>query len=299
MGIDNQFIDHGETLTLEFYNPGLAGDDTANATSGPADATERLISSLDFTNNSNDGGTLNWTVYNTVDGTTDSGTVNEVDGHYLIEADIDFNKIEITGGTDANARLTSVVIGERILPDGEDITFTVTGTDGDGDVTSSDEVTVTILPEAEAAPLDASFALASEETQESALVESDSDGDSLIATEGDDVFAFTLDDSGNPPADVSIADFGASGSDSLDLRDLLLGEEQEGADLTSYLNMEYVAPDTIVQVNTSGGLVYTADGVDPATVDQTITLEGVDLLGGNDSATAIQQMLEAGKLITD
>ena len=69
MGISNQFISSGEMLAIEFYNPGLAGNDVPDNISGPANATERLINSLDFTNNSNGGGTLNWTVYNTVDGT--------------------------------------------------------------------------------------------------------------------------------------------------------------------------------------------------------------------------------------
>ena len=116
--------------------------------------------------------------------------------------------------------------------------------------------------------------------------------------------AFTLAEHGGADTDVTISGFGAEGSDALDLSDLLVGEEAEGADLTSYLNVSLSqdGADTIVQVSSAGTLAADPGDptlIDPASVDQTIVLEGVDMTGGGDNAAAIQQMLESGKLITD
>ncbi len=124
-----------------------------------------------------------------------------------------------------------------------------------------------------------------------------SDATPLLATEGDDVFAFALDGEGEAPADVSIAGFGESGEDSLDLRDLLQGEEAEDANLTDYLNVTYDGADTVIQVSAEGS--FRGDP-SAAAVDQTITLEGVDLVTGHDDmASVIQNMLDSGKLSID
>ena len=287
MGISNQFIGNGETLTLEFYNPGLAGDDVPDNISGPANATERLINSLNFTNNSNGGGTLNWIVYNTVDGTTDSGSVTEVNGHYLIDAAIDFNKIEITGGADANARLTSVVISERLLPDGEDITFTVTGTDGDGDITSSDDVTVTILPGVAADAFAQEFSL-----QDSTVHNATGAAETLLATDDSDVFVWSLAD--QTAQGDSIVGFNTA-ADAINIADIL-ADSVNTTDFSSYLDVSLDGASTVLRVSSTGDFAH---------ADQVITVQDVNLFEGvnfNDSAalaTALQNMVDAGKLITD
>jgi hypothetical protein len=68
--------------------------------------------------------------------------------------------------------------------------------------------------------------------------------------------------------------------------------------LTSYLNVSLSedGTDTIIQVSTSGAFLGADGSIDPATVDQTITLEGV-AIENNEAATAIEQMLATGKLL--
>ncbi|RPI69978.1 MAG: type I secretion C-terminal target domain-containing protein, partial [Ignavibacteriae bacterium] len=288
MGIDNQFIDPGEVLTLEFYNPGIAGDDDPDNILDSA--TERLISSLDFTNNSNGGGTLNWIVYNTIDGTTDSGSVTEVNGHYVIDAAIDFNKIEITGGDDANARLTSVVIGERLLPDGEDITFTVTGTDGDGDVTSSDDITVTIDPEvAPIVPFQEFSALAGDIAT---LQTATSESDTLLATDDADVFVWALAD--NTVQGDTIVGFNTE-ADAINIADLL-ADTVDTTDFSSYLNVSVDGASTVLRISSTGDFEH-ADQV--ITVQDVNLFEGVDFSDTAALSTALQNMVDSGKLITD
>jgi hypothetical protein len=298
MGIGNQFIGAGETLTLEFYKPGRAGNDVPDAISGPANATERLINSLDFTNNSNGGGTLNWTVYNTVDGTTDSGSVTEVNGHYLIDAAIDFNKIEITGGAGANARLSSVVVGERILPDGEDITFTVTGTDGDGDVTSSDHITVTVDPAVAPIAPSQQFSVLQENIPEednapaAPLQVATSESDTLLATDDADVFVWSLAD--NTVQGDSIVGFNAA-ADAINIADIL-ADTVDTTDFSSYLDVSLAGASTVLRISNTGDFEH---------ADQVITVQDVNLFEGVDFSdtaaltTALQNMVDSGKLITD
>ncbi|MEP4149385.1 MAG: retention module-containing protein [Halioglobus sp.] len=123
------------------------------------------------------------------------------------------------------------------------------------------------------------------------------DGVALLATGDDDVFAFALNEDGESGSDVSITGFGEAGTDALDLRDLLVGEEADGADLTSFLNVSFDGANTVIEVSSSGGFAEGSDGA--ANVDQTITLEGVDLVGTDELSTVIQNMLESGQLITD
>ena len=129
------------------------------------------------------------------------------------------------------------------------------------------------------------------------LTEFESRTDNVFATDGDDVFAFELSDEGQAGEDVTISGFGDSGSDALDLRDLLAGEEAEDADLTSYLNVSFDGANTVIEVSSSGGFAEGSAGA--VSVDQTITLEGIDLVGSDELSTVIQNMLNNGQLITD
>jgi hypothetical protein len=128
------------------------------------------------------------------------------------------------------------------------------------------------------------------------LTEFEARPDAILATEGDDVFAFALSDTGEAPADVVISGFGESGADSLDVSDLLVGED-DGADLSAYLNVSFDGANTVIEVSSTGAF---AEGLtNAAGVDQVITLEGVDLVGTDELSTVIQSMLDSGKLITD
>ncbi|MCB1845038.1 MAG: type I secretion C-terminal target domain-containing protein, partial [Halioglobus sp.] len=166
------------------------------------------------------------------------------------------------------------------------LTFTLT--DGDGDaIASSVDIN-----------LDGADALA--EAQAVVQVEGSLDAP-LLGTAGDDVFVWELADigtPGNPDADTVLR-FGSEGNDVLDLSDLLVdanpGEGGDIGDLDQFLNITSDGTDTVVRVSSSGG--FAGGSFDPAAVDQTITLIGVDL--GDDSAQAIRDLLSSGQLLTD
>ncbi|MDX1733557.1 MAG: type I secretion C-terminal target domain-containing protein, partial [Halioglobus sp.] len=120
----------------------------------------------------------------------------------------------------------------------------------------------------------------------------------LLATAGDDIFAFELAEAGSPglAQHDTIVQFGAQGTDVLDVSDLLVdatpGEGDDIGDLDRFLNVTSNGSDSVLRISSDGGFT---DGVfDPGAVDQTITLVGVDL--GSDSAQAIRDMLSSGQL---
>jgi len=121
---------------------------------------------------------------------------------------------------------------------------------------------------------------------------------------GADTFAWELHDQGTPgkPAVDTVMDFDTtSNSDKLDLRDLLVGEQHTGNDvgnLTDYLHFEVNAQgSTVVQISTSGAF---SSGYSETAVDQSIILNGVDLVSGaGDQQQIIQDLLTRGKLVAD
>jgi Ca2+-binding RTX toxin-like protein len=127
--------------------------------------------------------------------------------------------------------------------------------------------------------------------------------DTLIGGEGDDIFVWVQGDQGSkttPAADI-IKDFGqgeaAKGTDKLDLRDLLQGEEK-ATDLSQFLHIDRDGNNTVIKVSTTGGLSNSG-----ADFDQKITLEGVKWTDpGNDPVAQhelIKQLISQGKLVVD
>jgi hypothetical protein len=122
--------------------------------------------------------------------------------------------------------------------------------------------------------------------------------DTLTGGLGADTFKWLLEDQGTTeiPAADTISDFGAGGTDRLDLRDLLVGEHDgTGSDannLENYLHFETSGGTTTVNVSTTGAV--------GASHDQEIVMQGVDMsaLGANDNAI-ISSLLAANKLIVD
>ncbi|WP_339673364.1 tandem-95 repeat protein, partial [Dasania marina] len=122
--------------------------------------------------------------------------------------------------------------------------------------------------------------------------------DILTGGLGADVFEWELADQGTTGAADTITDFDVSsrsaGGDVLDLKDLLVDETE--ISLTEYLYVEDTGTDTVIHISTAGG--FTGGAYDASAEDQSITLTGVDLAGG-DQATIIQNLIDQGKLITD
>ena len=132
-----------------------------------------------------------------------------------------------------------------------------------------------------------------------------SGNDLLSGGLGADVFSWGLADRGaaGTPAVDTIQSYdnaiAAAGGDVLDLRDLLQGESHTGTgigNLGNFLHFEKSGSDTVVQISSAGGFT---SGYNVGAVDQTIVLQGVDLVTGNTDQQIIQTLLDNGKLQVD
>ncbi|MED5620099.1 immunoglobulin-like domain-containing protein [Ideonella sp. BN130291] len=132
--------------------------------------------------------------------------------------------------------------------------------------------------------------------------------DLLIGGAGSDVFRWELADQGTAgtPATDTIQGFdtaaASAGGDVLDLRDLLQGETAAGSatgNLTSFLHFAQVGSDTLIQISSKGGF---SGGFNAGAVDQTITLQSVDLTAGgllHTDQQIIQDLINKSKLLVD
>jgi hypothetical protein len=187
------------------------------------------------------------------------------------------------------------------------LTFTATATEqGNGDTASStDTVTLTVTPttvSALDAPVSGSVMASTAfgiTTEETATIKSHAE-----------VFEWQLSEgpaSGQPqgPNIDVINDFQVQ-ADSLDLRDLLVGESHLGQDLgnlANFLSVNVVGGDTEIRISSTGGF---QDGqYNSAAEDQRIVLDNVDLVASlsltpeSSNHDIIAAMLNNGKLITD
>jgi VCBS repeat-containing protein len=137
--------------------------------------------------------------------------------------------------------------------------------------------------------------------------------DTLTGGTGNDIFEWNLADKGAPgaPAIDTVTDFtyGAAKVDSLDLRDLLVGESSTElvtggtpviGNLLNYLDVVVAAGTTTIHISSTGG--FTGGTYAPAAEDQRIVLTGVDLFnltGTATEATLLQALLKNGTLVVD
>ncbi|MCJ8337208.1 MAG: type I secretion C-terminal target domain-containing protein, partial [Pseudomonadales bacterium] len=119
----------------------------------------------------------------------------------------------------------------------------------------------------------------------------------LFASDEDDIFTVTAAETGEKGEDIAIIGFGEKGNDALDLSDLL-SMQDNGDDLSSYLNVSFDGENTLIEVSASGS--FADQQADASQIDQAISLQGVDLIGGIDNVdTVIQGLLDNGNLIID
>ena len=136
-----------------------------------------------------------------------------------------------------------------------------------------------------------------------------SGNDVLSGGLGADMFVWDLADKGTAgtPAVDTITDFDlAASSDKLDLRDMLVGEYNGGlnANLENFLHFEKSGSNTILHISSNGGFSSDTHNVggshSSGSEDQTIVLQGVDLVGSfTTDQQVIQDLLNKGKLQTD
>ncbi|MDO9237531.1 MAG: type I secretion C-terminal target domain-containing protein [Aquabacterium sp.] len=176
-------------------------------------------------------------------------------------------------------------------------TFTFALADKDGDSVSSSLV------------IELDHALVLRGTSEADTLVGGPGSDVLTGGAGADVFAWRFSDHGalatHHPVD-RITDFDlavpSAGGDTLDLRDLLQGEN--AGNLQNYLEFDTSTANTVIKISSNGGFLL---GVaTSATETGRIVLEGVnirtglgDLGAGATDAQIVAKMLEQGKLLVD
>jgi T1SS-143 domain-containing protein len=220
---------------------------------------------------------------------------------------VEIEAIESTNGTvGSDGTTTSFKLGEFSFGQTTDIdpvTFSlpVTGTDGDGDSVSS-AIDVTVYPDTKSIEgTDAANTLTGDGGEN--YLFGYGGNDTLIGNAGDDILLGGLGNdtmSGGAGADIFrwqagetghdvVTDF-ELGVDSLDLSDLLVGEEVNS--LEQYLSFSFSVTATTIEARAEAG----------GSVVQTIELQGVDLAvnyGSNDAGTIIAGMLGDGSLVVD
>jgi hypothetical protein len=147
-GNSNQFTGNGEAVTFEFHSQNDAGDT-------PAGTHPEFVSevTLDVPSNGFNGNTelITWYATNTETGETASGTilVDTNTEQLVFDPGFDFNVLTIEGSNaDGNGiRMTQITTVTRILPQDQDLDFTIQATDGDGDPTTTSTLSVHINAE--------------------------------------------------------------------------------------------------------------------------------------------------------
>jgi large repetitive protein len=312
-GVANQFIDSDETLRFQFQS---------------------RISSIGIDAGAlNNGETLTYSLWsNGVQ--VGSGTVEGVGsgGSNITSAVISgpsFDQIIFGSnpGTDYRLGITSITGEAQNI--NQTTSISVRGQDADGDITATSQtVGLTFDGDNSLTAGSGGFALGGGSGNDTLQGGAGNDylrggagNDTLIGGEGNDtlvggagndtltgglgvdVFRWELADAGpvGVPARDVISDFDnrslAAGGDVLDLRDLLVGESANAVSLDSYLHFEKSGTDTIVHISSTGAF---SGGFNASQTVQTITLQGVDLVGsGNNDQQIIQTLLDNQKLITD
>jgi len=142
-GVGNNFLDKGDTFTMEFHKAG-----TGIGVDDPASSNPNFVDKVDFTTNkANTGDAVSWTANDTVHNITQSGTAAvDATGHLVIDPTISFNQLVITGITAGESfRLTSASITQTVLPSDQYLQFQVSATDKDGDTTVAQSVNIHVV----------------------------------------------------------------------------------------------------------------------------------------------------------
>ncbi|MBQ0780895.1 MAG: type I secretion C-terminal target domain-containing protein, partial [Thalassolituus oleivorans] len=266
--VDNNVIDEGESIKFAFSDDVQRFSFVANGFTGsPSGGTVGLIITIVY----GDGNTEIFTAINASSGQVIE--VTDLTGFGSILGDMSIQSVQVESDIDVQDhndgfRLNNVTVSQistEPVPD-QDYSFDLDGiVDGDGDSTSlgfdihidgdtgGDLVVEAITGTGGADTLTSTVA-----------------DDVFIGDAGADTFVWEFGDTGTD----TVADFNVVEGDVLDLSSLLDGEAAIG-DLDNFLNFSLNGDgDTVIAVD--------ADGLGGGT-DQTIVLEGVDLVSGGGS----------------
>ncbi|OGB25028.1 MAG: hypothetical protein A3I66_03335 [Burkholderiales bacterium RIFCSPLOWO2_02_FULL_57_36] len=305
IGAANNLMNAGELLTMDFAATGVT---YAGGTTTRNDVASMRISFFNF-----DSASTSAPDELTITGwTVDGGTFTK----YVTNADLDANggytitapsgqlieKLSFESGSQSSFKLgvESISSVQYDVDFNMSLNYSITDTDGD-----SDSGTITI-------GLDGDKVLIGTAGEDALIGGGGNDtlsggagNDLLTGGLGADTFKWSLADkgTGGSPAIDTVTDFDAvAGSDKLDLRDLLVGENS--ANLSNYLHFELSGGNTIVHISANGGFSGDSHNVGGAFTgvaeDQRIILESVNLIGAfTTDQQIIQDLLNNGKLIAD
>ena len=275
-----QSIGNGDRLLVELFSDveGESGkyDTAPSYTSG--DGTRATATSISFTIAQVQGSaaaTTTFTLEYTTDGenwqTVPVGDVREGDVITLQDAD-GIQAFRITGTSESTAFDISLGGSDGDAAADAHIELPVIGSDVDGD------------------QVQGSIVIGFDQDGTAGLILPSAGSDTMIASGGADTFAWSLADQ-NSDGDV-IKNFDDT-EDAIDLGDLLTGYDSDN-DLSSFIQ---VTTQTTADGTTNTIITVDSDG-DGSGADQTITIEGVDLVNGETELTTIlNNLIAAGNLI--
>ncbi len=229
-------------------------------------------------------------------------------GTVMLDFDEPIEFIVFGSSDGASYKLVPGDLSVTYFSESSDITLTAPFTveDSDGD-SAGDSINIEIKGDADTIAGD-EFDNALGGNEASNTISGLGGNDTLTGGDGSDVFAWHLNDggsAGDPALDV-VTDFNAqpqaNGGDVLDLSQLLVDEEN--GDLTDYLHFGLnESGDTVLNISTTAGF---SGGYDEAAVDQSIQLNGVNLVSDYidvnnvvDQSSLIDDLKDSGNLITD
>ena len=297
IGVANNSMESNERLSIDF----------AGST---AEVTAVGITAQNLGN----GESLTWKAFDADGVQVGSGVLagsgnNNTNKSLTLDAD-DFGgstvaRIEFGAGAGTSYKLALNSLSGNSLTDSQVIGLQAQAVDSDGDASATQAFSMSFGPAATFAGTAGGDALGGSAGHDAMSGQAGTDvlwggagNDDLSGGDGADVFAWRLGDAATPgaPAQDTVLDFNdASGGDVLDLRDLLAGDDPSS--LANYLHFESAGGGTTIAISSTGGF---SGGYTSAAVDQVITLQNVDLVGGLGSdADVINDLITRGKLLTE
>ncbi|MBB6411991.1 DUF5801 repeats-in-toxin domain-containing protein, partial [Mesorhizobium sangaii] len=144
-GVANTFVGGNESFTMEFHTAG-----TGVGTDNPASTNAELNDSVSLVVNSLNGagGTYHWVATNTLTNVTTSGDISiTATGTFVIDPSISFNQLQVSAVnvSGQGAQFSNISLTHNVLPQDQNLAFTVSATDKDGDTTGTQPLTIHVV----------------------------------------------------------------------------------------------------------------------------------------------------------
>ncbi|WP_176476934.1 DUF5801 repeats-in-toxin domain-containing protein [Mesorhizobium sp. WSM4313] len=144
-GVANTFVGGNESFTMEFHTAGTGiGVDNSPSTNAELnDSVSLVVNSLNGS-----GGTYHWVATNTLTNTSVSGDISiTATGTFVIDPSISFNQLQISAVnvSGQGAQFSNISLTHNVLPQDQNLAFTVSATDKDGDTTATQSLGVHVV----------------------------------------------------------------------------------------------------------------------------------------------------------